>query len=76
MNYITKKIGKFELEVGDEPEVVTNPFSGQSTTLEPEAVALYDLIKGAEYIGDFKTVRAGLTLFSKNWPKEYMILLD
>jgi hypothetical protein len=44
--------------------------------LTPEAVAVYDVIKGAEMFGDYKSVRKGLDWFSQNFPKEYFILLD
>jgi hypothetical protein len=58
------------------PVEVRNPFSGESCMLTPEAVAVYDTIKGAEMFGDFKTVQKGLDWFSQNFPKEYMVLLD
>ena len=52
--------------------------------LEPDAVAVYDSIKGAEYLADpnngddpkWETVRKGITWFQKHYPKEYFILLD
>lgn len=59
-----------------EPVVVTNPFSGESCTLTPEAVAVYDTIKGAEMTGSYNIVRKGLDWFSRHFPQEYMILLD
>ena len=59
-----------------EPVVVTNPFSGESCVLTPEAVAVYDTLKGAEMVQDYNLVRKGLDWFSENFPKEYMILLD
>jgi hypothetical protein len=59
-----------------EPVQVTNPFSGESTTLTPEEVAVYDTITGANMIGDYKTVRKGLDWFRKVNPSAYMILLD
>ena len=59
-----------------EPVLVQNPFSGESVTLVPEAVAVYDSIRGAEMIGDYKTVRKGLDWFRKFFPQEYMVLLD
>ena len=60
----------------DAPVEISNPYSGESCILTPEAVAVYDTLKGAEMIGDYKTVRKGLDWFVKNYPKEYMILLD
>jgi hypothetical protein len=59
-----------------EPVEVTNPFSGQSCMLTPEAVAVYDCISGANMVGDYKTVRKGLDWFRQFFPEEYMVLLD
>ena len=55
---------------------VQNPYSGESVMLEPVAVAVYDCIKGAEYIEDYDIVRKGISWFQKWYPKEYMVLLD
>jgi hypothetical protein len=67
----------FECEIYDtEPVSVTNPFSGQSCMLTPEAVAVYDMIKGAEIMGEYELVRKGLGWFREHFAKEYMILLD
>ena len=62
--------------VGTENEIVTNPFSGESVELSPEAVAVYDTIRGCELFGDYAGVRKGLDWFRKYYPKEYMVLLD
>jgi len=59
-----------------EPVFVSNPYSGEGVTLTPEAVAVYDTIKGCEMVGDYKTMEKGLDWFAENFPKEYMILLD
>jgi hypothetical protein len=59
-----------------EPVEVRNPFSGDSCMLTPEAVAVYDVVMGANLIGDYKTVRKGLDWFRKHYAREYMILLD
>jgi len=59
-----------------EPVEVKNRFSGQSTTLEPDAVAVYDTIIGAEMMGQYKLVQKGLDWFRKHFPAEYMVLLD
>ncbi len=82
---MTKKIKlPFECEVLEHPEVIANPFSGEKVELQPDAVAVYDCIKGAEYLADpnngddpkWETVRKGLDWFRKHYPKEYMVLLD
>jgi hypothetical protein len=63
-----------QLEIGENPEMVRNPYSGIVVTLCPEAVALYDYIKGCELLDeDFEV---GLILFRTNWFDEYMKLLD
>ena len=37
--------------VGENSETIANPFTGESCELTPEAVAVYDLIKGGEMLG-------------------------
>ena len=64
------------LLIDTEPQEIRNPFSGDTVTLEPDAVAVYDAIIGAEYTRDFKTMQKGLAWFRKYFPKEYMALLD
>ena len=61
----------------DECDVeVQNPFSGESATLTPEEVAVYDYIKGCELVGDYDGVRKGLDWFARANPEAYMTLLD
>ena len=64
------------LYIGSESEVISNPYSGESVLLDPLAVAVYDTIKGAEAIENYSMVRKGLEWFRKNYPEEYMVLLD
>ena len=59
-----------------EPQKVTNPMSGESCMLTPQAVAVYDTLRGAEMFGDVETLRKGLDWFRKHYAREYMILLD
>ena len=67
----------FPVEIIDtKPVEVSNPFSGQKAVLQPTAIAVYDCIKGAEYIEDFDMVQKGISWFQKHYPKEYMVLLD
>ena len=67
----------FECTLYDtEPVRVTNPFSGESCMLTPEAVAVYDCITGANMTGNYKMVRKGLDWFMEHFPQEYMTLLD
>ena len=60
---------------------VENPFSGEKCFLPGFAVAVYDTIKGAEYMAEtnpslYKTVETGVSWFSKNFTDEYFVLLD
>ncbi len=70
------KLPYTDIFIGKEEEIITNPFSGESCILSPEAVAVYDTIKGCELFGDYKGLQKGLDWFRKYYPKEYMILLD
>jgi len=65
-----------DIFVGTETEMITNPFSGESCLLSPEAVAVYDTLKGCELFGDWEGVRKGLDWFRQYYPREYMVLLD
>lgn len=67
----------FAVELFDkEPVKVQNRFGGGSCVLLPEAVAVYDMIMGAEMLGKFRTVQTGCAWFRKYYPEEYMVLLD
>tara|TARA_Y100001963_G_C6656640_1_gene388387 strand:+ start:209 stop:514 length:306 start_codon:yes stop_codon:yes gene_type:complete len=50
--------------------------AGQYAKLPAFAVAIYDTIIGAEQTEDYKLMQKGLDWFSRNFTKEYMILLD
>jgi hypothetical protein len=60
----------------EEPVAVQNPFSGESYTLTPEEVAVYDYLKGCELMGDYAGVRKGIDYFMTRNPEAYMALLD
>jgi len=66
----------FPCEVLDYPEEIKNPYSGVTVKLPPDAVAVYDCIKGAEMIGNNEHLRKGLDWFIKHEPEAYMKLLD
>jgi hypothetical protein len=79
---MTRKL-PFDCLVGDEPEEVTNPFSGESITIPADAVAVYDVTIGYNHIAEksgnpkhWDIVRKGLDWFRKHEPKAYMVLLD
>jgi len=55
---------------------IANRFSGEKTMLPNFAVAIYDTIMGSEQFNDDETMRKGLDFFIKNFPKQYMVLLD
>ena len=64
------------LDAHDKLIDVANPFSGAKASLPWFAVAVYDLIMGAQQLEDYKTVQQGCDWFAKHFPKEYMTLLD
>ena len=70
----------FDVDLTLDPEdkliEVPNRFSGATASLPWFAVAVYDLIMGAEQFEDYKTVQQGCDWFAKHFPKEYMTLLD
>ena len=49
----------FDCMVGETAETITNPYSGESVELSPEAVAVYDTIKGAEMLGNYDRLFRG-----------------
>jgi hypothetical protein len=57
-------------------ETVTNPYSGESCQLPRYAVAVYDVIKGAEVLEDGATMRKGIEWFQKYFTPQYYTLLD
>ena len=64
------------LDSPDKPIDVANPFSGAKATLPWFAVAVYDMITGAQHLKDYKRVQQGCDWFAKYFPKQYMTLLD
>ena len=57
-------------------ETVRNPYSQETCELDARGVALYDYIKGCEYLRKFNDMQIGLTLFRKLYSNEYYVLLD
>ena len=55
---------------------VQNRFTGAKESLPWFAVAVYDLIMGAEQFEDYDTMQQGLNWFRQYFPKEYMTILD
>ena len=69
----------FAVELPEDPTAeveIANRFSGEKTTMPEFAAAVYDVIIGSEMLEDYETVRQGLDWFSRNFTKEYMVLLD
>tara|TARA_Y100000310_G_scaffold319279_1_gene374379 strand:- start:567 stop:791 length:225 start_codon:yes stop_codon:yes gene_type:complete len=65
-----------DAEIGEEPEVVHNRFGGDSIELTPKEVAVYDVIMGAETLGQYDVMRKGIDWFIETNIKAYMTLLD
>ena len=69
----------FDVGLSDEPtttDTVANKFNGEEVQLPQFAIAVYDTIRGAEMLEDYRTVRKGLDWFRRHFAKEYMVLLD
>ena len=64
--------------IDKEPVKVTNHLSGNSVMLEPDEVAVYDVIMGCQLMKnpDYNLVRKGIDWFIKHNPNAYMVLLD
>jgi hypothetical protein len=66
-----------DLEIDKDQTIdVANRFSGEKASLPWFAVAVYDLIMGAEQFDDYETMQQGLDWFRQYFPKQYMTLLD
>ena len=61
---------------GEENVTISNRFNGQKATLPGYAAAVYDVIIGAEVTKRYDLVEKGCDWFSRNFPKQYMVLLD
>ena len=64
------------LDAKDKLIDVPNRFTGQTASLPWFAVAVFDLIMGAEQLEDYNTMHNGLSWFRKYFPNEYMTILD
>jgi hypothetical protein len=64
------------LDAQDKLIEVENRFSGATASLPWFAVAVYDMIIGAERLEDYKTMQNGLSWFRQYFPEEYYTLLD
>ena len=60
----------------DEPQMIQNPLSGASIELDPQEIAVYDVIMGANMTRNYDLVRKGSDWFRKHNPKAYMVLID
>ena len=61
---------------GDKDVTIENRFGGEKATVPGYAAAVYDVIIGAESLQQYETVQKGCDWFSRNFPKQYMVLLD
>jgi len=72
-----KRPPPFEIQIlDDEPQIVRNPFSGQTIELDPDELAVYDTIMGANMTGDHDLIHKGSMWFAKHNPEAYMVLID
>ena len=61
---------------GDKDVTFANRFGGEECTVPGYAAAVYDVIIGAEATKRYDLVQKGCDWFSRNFPKQYMVLLD
>ena len=61
---------------GEKDVVIENRFGGEKATVPGYAAAVYDVIIGSEALKDYDKVQKGCDWFSRNFPKQYMVLLD
>ena len=61
---------------GDKDIELQNPLSKQKATVPGYAAAVYDVIMGAQATNRYDLVEKGCDWFSRNFPKQYMVLLD
>ena len=69
----------FAVSLPEDPtaeEEISNRFNGEKAKLPAFAVAVYDVIMGSEMLKQWDTHRQGLDWFSRNFTKEYYVLLD
>jgi len=57
-------------------DIVSNPYTGDKAELSAEELSMYDLIKGAEFTRNYKTLQKGLDWFRRANAEAYMTLLD
>ena len=61
---------------GEKDVVIANRMNGAKATVPGYAAAVYDVIIGAERFKDWDSHRKGIDWFIRNFPKQYMVLLD
>ena len=66
----------FDGSIYSEGSMVKNRFANESIWLEPNELAMYDLIMGAQMMGEYKLMNKGLSWFRSANPEAYMVLLD
>ena len=67
----------FDCAIYTDKEVkIENRFGGEECTVPGYAAAVYDVIIGAESLQKYDLVEKGCDWFSRNFPKQYMVLLD
>lgn len=76
-NNLNERELPFECAILDkEPQLVANPYTQEEVLLKPDAIAVYDCIKGSELIKDWETVQKGLDWFREHEIPAYYVLLD
>lgn len=66
----------FNGEVYKTGDSVANPFTGERAELTPAELSMYDLVMGAQLVGNYDIMQKGLNWFRRENAEAYMILLD
>ena len=70
-------LSDLDFDNSNEPELITNPFSGKTVKLDQRGTAIYDYVKGCEMAGMYNEEAAqAKAMFAGFYPNEYMLLLD
>ena len=66
----------FDGQVYPKGSIIKNRMGYGEIYCDANACSMYDLIIGAEMMNMYPLMQKGMSWFRKNYPEEYMVLLD
>jgi len=66
----------FDGRIYPEGEIIQNRMGYGEIYCDSHSASMYDLIMGAEAMSMYPLMNKGIAWFRKNYPDEYMVLLD